>query len=145
MKKPFFLIFLILFLFIGTPSCSLRNNEEEQVLEVVDSFAIRYLSWHFPDAIQYTDESGERFLRYLSSNVHDGDLDEIRKQREQPGYSVFDLRIHEDSAKAIVKMSNVILMDTIGDRAHHYEKAIKEVELRKHNGIWLIHKISSVH
>ena len=101
MKIPFS-AFILLFICIFS-SCSSENKEnkdEMEILSVTDSFATKYYTWRFKDAARFSDEEFTRFLRFLSSNVNQKDIDVLTKSAETPGFSVDSVEIKEADLKA---------------------------------------------
>lgn len=141
MNKALFYIVLITFGVTFCFSCSFASTDEEKALAVADSFATQYFTWHFPSAMKFADEHGKRWLRFMSSNVHDADLDEISKATVLPSFELEGPEIADDTAKIGVSLHNVILMDSLGSRAHMQKDAERTLTLIKKQGKWLIHSI----
>lgn len=141
MKKTLFIYSALLIQLLYITSCGYLTSDEERITEVTDSFATKYFTWHFPDAIPYADEDGQRWLQFMSSNVHDADLELINSTSSTPSYSISDISINGDSAYVTLELSNVILMDTLGKSAHLHESAIRILTLKKYEKKWEVHSI----
>lgn len=141
MMKAYFLLFALIIGIIVPSGCGQFATEEEKVHEVTDSFAAKYFTWHFPDAIPYADEDAQQWLRFVSSNVHDADLKLISNTSKVPEYSIADISVTGDTAIVTLELSDVILMDTLGKSAHLYESASRTLTLIKTEDKWKIHSV----
>lgn len=145
MKIPFS-AFILLFICIFS-SCSSENKEnkdEMEILSVTDSFATKYYTWRFKDAARFSDEECTKFLRFLSSNVNQKDIDVLTKSAETPGFSVDNINIKEgDLADVTLKLTNIYQMDSIGQEPKLTAKTTHKLILKKNNGKWQISKVIS--
>ena len=146
MKIPFS-AFILLFICIFS-SCSSENKEnkdEMEILSVTDSFATKYYTWRFKDAARFSDEEFTRFLRFLSSNVNQKDIDILTKSEETPGFSVDSVEIKEtDLANVILNLTNIYQMDSLGKEPQLTSKTTQKLILKKNNGKWQVSKIIKV-
>ena len=146
MKIPFS-AFILLFICIFS-SCSSENKvnkDEMEILSVTDSFATNYYTWRFKDAARFSDEEFTRFLRFLSSNVNQKDIDILTKSEEAPGFSVDSVEIKEtDLANVILNLTNIYQMDSLGKEPQLTPKTAQKLILRKDNGKWKVSKIIKV-
>lgn len=145
MKIPFS-AFILLFICIFS-SCSSENKEnkdEMEILSVTDSFATKYYTWKFKDAARFSDEECTKFLRFLSSNVNQKDIDVLTKSAETPGFSVDNINIKEgDLADVTLKLTNIYQMDSIGQEPKLTAKTTHKLIMKKNNGKWQVSKIIS--
>lgn len=141
MNKALFYTVLITFGVTLCFSCDGVSTDEEKAAAVADSFATQYFTWHFPDALRFADEHGKRWLRFMSSNVHDADLDEISKASVPPSFELGTPDITNDTASVKVSLHDVILMDTLGSRAHMQKDAERTIILVKNQDRWKVHSI----
>ena len=141
--SPFILLFICIF-----SSCSSENKEnkdEMEILSVTDSFATKYYTWRFKDAARFSDEEFTRFLRFLSSNVNQKDIDILTKSEEAPGFSVDSVEIKEtDLANVILNLTNIYQMDSLGKEPQLTSKTTQKLILKKNNGKWQVSKIIKV-
>lgn len=115
-----------------------------EILSVTDSFATKYYTWRFKDAARFSDEECTKFLRFLSSNVNQKDIDVLTKSAETPGFSVDKINIKEaDLADVTLKLTNIYQMDSIGQEPKLTAKTTQKLILRKDNGKWKVSKIIS--
>lgn len=146
MKIPFS-AFILLFICIFS-SCSSENKENKDEMEirsVTDSFATNYYTWRFKDAARFSDEEFTRFLRFLSSNVNQKDIDILTKSEETPGFSVDSVEIKEtDLANVILNLTNIYQMDSLGKEPQLTPKTAQKLILRKDNDKWKVSKIIKV-
>lgn len=146
MKIPFS-AFILLFICIFS-SCSSENKEnkdEMEILSVTDSFATKYYTWRFKDAARFSDEEFTRFLRFLSSNVNQKDIDVLTKSAETPGFSVDSVEIKEaDLADVTLNLTNIYQMDSLGKEPQLTSKTTQKLILKKNNGKWQVSKIIKV-
>ena len=113
-----------------------------EILSVTDSFATKYYTWRFKDAARFSDEEFTRFLRFLSSNVNQKDIDVLTKSAETPGFSVDSVEIKEaDLADVTLKLTNIYQMDSLGKEPQLTPKTTHRLILKKNNGKWQINKI----
>ncbi len=143
MKIPFS-AFILLFICIFS-SCSSENKEnkdEMEILSVTDSFATKYYTWRFKDAARFSDEECTKFLRFLSSNVNQKDIDVLTKSKEAPGFSVDSVEIKEaDLANVILNLTNIYQMDSLGIEPKLTSKTTQKLILKKNNGKWQVYKV----
>jgi hypothetical protein len=142
-----FSAFILLFICIFS-SCSSENKEnkdEMEILSVTDSFATKYYTWRFKDAARFSDEEFTRFLRFLSSNVNQKDIDVLTKSAETPGFSVDSVEIKEtDLADVTLNLTNIYQMDSLGKEPQLTSKTTQKLILKKNNGKWQVSKIIKV-
>ena len=113
-----------------------------EILSVTDSFATNYYTWRFKDAARFSDEEFTRFLRFLSSNVNQKDIDILTKSEETPGFSVDSVEIKEaDLADVTLKLTNIYQMDSLGKEPQLTSKTTQKLIFRKDNGKWKVSKI----
>ena len=143
MKIPFSaFILLIICIFSSCSQENKENKDEMEILSVTDSFATKYYTWRFKDAARFSDEEFTRFLRFLSSNVNQKDIDILTKSAETPGFSVDSVEIKEaDLANVILNLSNIYQMDSLGTEPKLTPKTTHRLILKKNNGKWQVNKI----
>ena len=116
-----------------------------EILSVTDSFATKYYTWRFKDAARFSDEECTKFLRFLSSNVNQKDIDVLTKSAETPGFSVDSVEIKEaDLADVTLKLTNIYQMDSLGKEPQLTPKTAQKLILKKNNGKWQVSKIIKV-
>lgn len=115
-----------------------------EILSITDSFATKYYTWRFKDAARFSDEECTKFLRFLSSNVNQKDIDVLTKSAETPGFSVDNINIKEtDLADVTLKLTNIYQMDSIGKEPELNTKTTHKLILKKNNGKWQVSKVIS--
>ena len=146
MKIPFSaFILLIICIFSSCSQENKENKDEMEILSVTDSFATKYYTWRFKDAARFSDEEFTRFLRFLSSNVNQKDIDILTKSAETPGFSVDSVEIKEaDLADVTLKLTNIYQMDSLGKEPQLTSKTTQKLILKKNNGKWQVSKIIKV-
>ena len=145
MKIPFSaFILLIICIFSSCSQENKENKDEMEILSVTDSFATKYYTWRFKDAARFSDEECTKFLRFLSSNVNQKDIDVLTKSAETPGFSVDNINIKEtDLADVTLKLTNIYQMDSIGKEPELTTKTTHKLILKKNNGKWQVSKVIS--
>ena len=146
MKIPFsaFILLIICIFFSCSPE-NKENKDEMEILSVTDSFATKYYTWRFKDAARFSDEECTKFLRFLSGNVNQKDIDILTKSKEAPGFSVDSVEIKEaDLADVTLKLTNIYQMDSLGKEPQLTPKTAQKLILRKDNGKWKVSKIIKV-
>lgn len=134
MKKHILLAICLFFYVFFSFSCQNSNNTttEELIHETADSFATHYFTWHFDRAMRFGDDDMKRYISFIASNVHGADLDLLLSTDKVPDISVGDITLTNDSlATAVINMTDVILMDTLGEEAHLHPTAQRTLTLRK--------------
>ena len=115
-----------------------------EILSVTDSFATKYYTWRFKDAARFSDEECTKFLRFLSSNVNQRDIDVLTKSAETPGFSVDKINIREtDLADVTLNLTNIYQMDSLGTEPQLTAKTTHKLILKKNNGKWQVSKVIS--
>lgn len=142
MNKHFFPAIFALFCIFPFFSCHEKEalTDEEQVQNVADSFSINYFTWHFDRAQRFSDDKMKHYLSFMASNVQKADLDLLLSTNSIPSIEVRDIRLNNNnSATATVDLTDVILMDTIGEAAHLTPKAQRTLTLQKGDkGEWKV-------
>lgn len=81
MRHMFFLTTLLLAVFccflliLPFSSCA---NSDKQLTSCADSFAQSFFRWQFQKSSTYCDESSQRWLRYMASQVTQDDIDSLK-------------------------------------------------------------------
>lgn len=120
--------------------CQPHEGSESQLKEDVDSFATYYYNWHFEKAMKYCTPSSEVWLKYASSNVHPADVDLLRAKQEDATIELGDIDFHDDevSATVSIKVSNFLVMDSIGKAAKLQNEATFQLPMVIHEGKWKV-------
>lgn len=132
------LFFLITAIALG--GCGRQTDDRESLREVADSFALNYYNWHFQEAARFCLPESEQWLRFAASNVCQADIDSLRVKAEDAGCEIESCEIQHSDTTATVRLlvSDVLLMDTIGSAARHYDKVRFSLLAVKRDGVWKI-------
>jgi hypothetical protein len=139
-----FLPFITL-LFCAFCSCSTGNEEnkdEQEIQTLVDSFATQYYCWRFKDAARFSTEKQTQYLRFLSSNVHESDIKILTSSSERPEFTLGEISITGETATAILELSNIYQIDSLGIAPQLYKEATHHLHLAKENGQWKVDKVT---
>ena len=125
---------------VATTGCLPHEGSEEQLKADVDSFATFYYNWHFPKAMKYCTPESERWLRYAASNVHEGDIEQLRQKAEDATVEITDVDFGDNEASAVVTLTvkNFLQMDTIGQEAHLIPQAEFQLPMELHGDKWKV-------
>lgn len=143
MKIRIFPSILTLICYFTCISCGNGTSQEEKdISEAADSFATRYYTWKFKDAMKYSDVKCQAYLQFISSNVHEADLRILHESTETPEITIGKVNLKDNGdATAEIKLKNVYLMDTLGTTTHLYEKSTQILSLHRSGETW---KVSSI-
>ena len=91
----------------------------------VDSFATHYFNYQFEDALRFCTPESERWLVYAASNVHQADIDILKKLSQGAEIEIQDIDIEAGDTTATVRIvvRNFLRMDTIGTQGHMTKEA----------------------
>ena len=125
---------------VAMTGCQPHEGSEDQLKNDVDSFATLYYNWHFPKAAKYCTSASERWLRYAASNVHKGDIEQLRQKPEDATIDITDVDFGDDEVSAVVTLtvSNFLQMDTIGQEAHLIPQAEVQLPMELHGDKWKV-------
>ena len=121
-------------------ACQPHEGSEDQLKTDVDSFAILFYNWHFPEAQKYCTASSEPWLRYAASNVHKADVELLRSKAEDATVEVGDIEFGDDeiTATASITVRNFLQMDTIGQEAHLTKEAHFQLPMAMEGEKWKV-------
>ncbi len=125
---------------MGLSGCQPHEGSEDQLKADADSFATLYYNWHFPKAAKYCTPESERWLRYAASNVHEGDIEQLRQKTEDASIEITDVDFGDDEVSAIITLTvnNFLQMDTIGQEAHLIPQAEFKLPMELHGDKWKV-------
>ena len=125
---------------VAVTGCHPHKGSEDQLRADVDSFATLYYNWHFPKAAKYCTPESERWLRYAASNVHEGDIEQLRKKTEDATFEITNVNFSDDEVSAVVTLmvKNFLQMDTIGQEAHLIPRAEFQLPMELHGDNWKV-------
>ena len=125
---------------VAVTGCHPHKGSEDQLRADVDSFATLYYNWHFPKAAKYCTPESERWLRYAASNVHEGDIEQLRKKTEDATFEITNVIFSDDEVSAVVTLmvKNFLQMDTIGQEAHLIPRAEFQLPMELHGDNWKV-------
>src|SRR5574344_1276584 len=70
--------------------CNGHQGSESQLKELADSFSNAYFNWQFKRAVPYVSNSSVVWLRYAASQVHQEDVDSLRKKAQGASCEIND-------------------------------------------------------
>ena len=116
-----------------------RDGDEDQLREDVDSFAVHYFNWRYADAVAYCTGESLPWLQFAASNVHQENVDSLRAMESGAECEIADVSYTSDSTAIVrLRLSNVLVADTIGSVSHLRSTAEAEVPL-VFRGKWKVH------
>lgn len=115
------------------------DKEEEAVAAAAEAFASCYFNYDFAGARPYCTEGSLKWLSFAASNVTQTDLDVLKTQREGAECEANDIELTADTtAEAVLKVTNVMLTDTLGRPGRIVDEAVFTVKLVRRSGRWLV-------
>jgi outer membrane lipopolysaccharide assembly protein LptE/RlpB len=138
MKINYLKTVLLLILLSIVCGCGQSHRDHKSIDEVVDSFATSYFNWKFEKALKYVSLESERWLYFVASNVHQADIDILKKQDEDATVSIDNVDIKDSDAIAYITVHNYLRMDTIGKEGRIIKKAKFAFHLNHNNSCWMV-------
>lgn len=136
--KHFFFIILSLTVIFSVYSCRERETEEF-IQERVDSFAVHYFNWHYPQCVKYVTPESKKYIEMLASNVTENNVDMLRSMSEDAQVEINDIILTDDSnAKVFVTVHNYLAADTIGRDIKFHEEGTAELKLVRKADFWYV-------
>ena len=120
--------------------CNGHQGSESQLKESADSFSNAYFNWQFKRAVPYVSNSSVVWLRYAASQVHQEDVDSLRKKAQGASCKINDVNFNDDdvTATVLVTVKNYLRMDTIGNVASNIDKAVFKLDMKYENNQWKV-------
>ena len=110
-----FLLYNCFFAVLISSCVSNRNGSEEQLYEVVDSFANNYFNLRYSNAMRFCTDDSHRWLKWAASNVTQEDIDVLHKTDKAASVQVESAESINDSLSTVrITVNNYLLMDSIG-------------------------------
>lgn len=137
MNKSFGICFLVMFISTLVISCGNEGDNDPRI--VVDSFANAYFNWRFKEAISYVTFDSRKWLRFAASQVDAEDVDSLRSSEFAPSVEVVDMDCIDDStAMATVKVTNFMVLDSIGKHPHNEAERNFKIPVSLSGNYWRV-------
>lgn len=135
-KGPFYIFLCIIVAVLA--GCG--HDEDEELGKQVDSFATAYFNWQFPRCRKYVTDSSQVWLRYLSSQVNEMDVDTLRARETGATVEIGTIDLDEDGSSATVAVTvcDVLMMDTIGHVGHLVDQQDYVIPVVRERGKWKV-------
>lgn len=118
-------------------SCGKEGDNDPRI--VVDSFANAYFNWRFKEAISYVTFDSRKWLRFAASQVDAEDVDSLRSSEFAPSVEVVDMDCIDDStAMATVKVTNFMVLDSIGKHPHNEAERNFKIPVSLSGNYWRV-------
>ena len=140
MNQRLFYTLLILICTFFCFSCHTKQDKEQkEITELADSFATRFYTWHFIEAMNFSDNDMKMHLTFLASNVSEEDLKLLLETNMVPKISVKQVTI-KDAGNAIadIELHDVYMMDTIGYMAHLCPEIKQQLLIKRYGETWKV-------
>lgn len=142
MRHMFFLTTLLLAVFccflLILPFSS-RANSDKQLTSCADSFAQSFFRWQFQKSSTYCDESSQRWLRYMASQVTQDDIDSLKATESDVECTLGGFSFDNDSMASIeVHVSNYFRMDSLDKITLVKGESEYNFQMVRTNGFWRI-------
>lgn len=135
-KTSLFYVFLYI---IVTALAGCSHEEDDELGKQVDSFATAYFNWQFPRCREYVSDSSQVWLRYLSSQVNEMDVDTLKARTVGATVEVGDIDYgDESSASVTVTVRDLLMMDTIGHVGHPVDQQEYVIPVIRERGKWKV-------
>lgn len=137
MKQIHISIFLfVCALLVDFSSCG-QDNEEE-LHETADSFAVAYFNYQFVKAVKYATPESRQWLSYIASQVSQEDVDSLRNMEQGAECETGHIAANDSIATVEVSVRNFMDMDSIGKGPHMVEQARFRLPLVYRNNKWMV-------
>ncbi len=138
-----FTYFVIAAFFSVVLSCSNRNDAEQDeikaISETADSFAGRYFNFDLIGASKLSTMESKKWISFLASNITQEDVNMLREQDEAATFVNLNVDKTSDStATSSYKVTNFLMIDTLGRPGIITDEAFYKINLVKRNGRWLV-------
>lgn len=136
--KHLFFAFLSVIIILSAYSCKERETVEI-IHERVDSFAVKYFNWQYPQCVKYVTPESKKFLEMLSTNVTENNVEMLRSFAEDATIYIDDIMLIDDNnAKASVTIHNYLAADSIGRDIKLHEEGSAELKLVRKAEAWYV-------
>lgn len=122
-------------------SCSGSSDAgyDEEIVSVVDSFALNYFNLDIPSSVKFcTPESG-KWLRFHASNVSEKDFAVLRQCPEPASYKIEDVdMLCDTSAVVTCSVSGFLETNGIEEAGTMTDNGLFRIPVVKRQGRWLV-------
>lgn len=121
-------------------SCGdMSSKASEEVKQEVNDFANAYFNYDLKTALEHCTPESKKWIEFFASNVHETDLDQIRRLDEGTKVEVtgYDFDDNDSTGTATVVVTNYLQLG-IGEPSEIVDKAIFKLPLVLRNGKWTI-------
>ncbi len=128
-----------IFLFISALSLfSCNDSNRKQIVSVAETFATSYFNWDYAGCMPNVTEESTKYLRFLATNVTDGDIERLRSMEKGADVEVEEETFADNDTvvDVKVKVSGFCHADTIGRPSKLYDEAEATVRLVKRGDKW---------
>ena len=135
--KRYSFLFMVLMMLVACGES--KDGSEDQLMEVVDSFAVSYFNYDLMKAQRFSTVDSEKWLQFIASNIQQEDVDILRQQELPATVEIGEVNYTGDSS-AIVNISvhNFLSMDSIGKVGRMTDEASFRLNAQISNGKWRI-------
>lgn len=131
-----FAVFCCFLLILPFSSCA---NSDKQLTSCADSFAQSFFRWQFQKSSTYCDESSQRWLRYMASQVTQDDIDSLKATESDVECTLGGFCFDNDSMASIeVHVSNYFRMDSLDKITLVKGESEYNFQMVRTNGLWRI-------
>ena len=124
-------------------ACSTDPSDEEKIEQTTLEFSSAYFNYDFKHAEQYLTPDSKKWIAYAASNIHDADLELLRKQQNDAAVQLEDVEVNDDDSTAIanVTVSNYMRLDTIGNAGRMITEARFRLTLVRDRDKWKVRMV----
>lgn len=120
-------------------ACS-SHKDEPQLKETVNGFAATFFNWQLNEALPYCTPESKKWIEYAGSQITQEDIDLLKAQDEGASHQLEDINYQagDTTATVVIKVKNVMLLDSIGTSGKMMEKASFQIHLCYRNKQWKV-------
>lgn len=120
-------------------ACS-SHKDEPQLKEAANGFAATFFNWQLNEALPYCTPESKKWIEYAGSQITQEDIDLLKAQDEGASHQLEDINYQagDTTATVIVKVKNVMLLDSIGKSGMMMDKASFQIHLCYRNKQWKV-------
>ena len=146
MKFNFFTTTVTSIIIIMTVCNSCGHSDimgNDEVKDVVDSFAVAYFNFHYDKAIKYVTNPSARWIHFSASNVTQKDINILKSKEYDASIEIKDMTNDGDSLYHVsVMVCNYLPANIISKQEHIVDKDTYIFDTVKEHGKWKIRMAS---
>lgn len=124
---------------LALSGCSLHKNEEEQISECVDSFAVNYFNWHYAQASKYCSTDSKRWLQFVASQVTKDDLEMLRNKQTALSVEIENIDLQSEKQAIVgICVDNYIAPRSFAAALQEVERGYFELIVIKLDKRWVV-------